>query len=127
MFCMTKQEALDFIAGMEDDKFPILMDCWDVEDVHTNYQNEDEEPLLTDEQAAEVLATLEHRCNSELGVTNARVFGVCASKFPICGDCDNLKENCECVHGTPDGEFDHDEFERYLVVGAEGMGLEDEE
>jgi hypothetical protein len=78
MYCRTREQALTLIDRLE---FPVLLDVWTVDDVQESYMDEEDRPLLTEAQAAEVLARLARNFDAELGITNERIWNCAAHIF----------------------------------------------
>lgn len=83
MYAETKQQALECIEkSMNEDMFPMILDTWSIGDVLETYVGYDDEPLLTNEQAAHVLTTVYKRYDASRGINWDRIAAIAEELYP---------------------------------------------
>ena len=101
-FCKDSADILQHAerTACRFNSLPALIVTWTRADVQSAYRDDNDCPLLSDEQAAEVLAKLEQDFDASIGISEI-VIRSCAYKlFPTCVKCGQLENHCECWPGA---------------------------
>ena len=95
-FCNTKEEAAEVVKAMGESQFPCMIEVWTAHDVKSVHTNPDDQQLLNDEQAEEVLMNLVSDYSGSTGMNWSVIEQEASDRYPMCGDCDCLESNCNC-------------------------------
>ena len=115
-FCNTKEEAAEVVKAMGESQFPCMIEVWTAHDVKSVHTNPDDQQLLNDEQAEEVLMNLVSDYSGSTGMNWSVIEQEANDRYPMCGDCDCLESDCDCTDlpdmhadtvGAAIGEADH--------------------
>jgi len=101
-FCNNKEEAEAVVKAMGESQFPCMIEVWTAHDVKSVHTNSDDQQLLDDEQADEVLRALTSDYDACLGMNWDVIDCEVNRRFPICNDCEKLEADCECEGEIPD-------------------------
>ena len=95
-FCNNKEEAKAVVEAMGESQFPCMIEVWTTEDVKSIHLDPDDQPLLDDERAEEVLRGVTSDYDATQGVNWEVLECEAQYRYPICHECEQLKIDCEC-------------------------------
>ena len=99
-FCKDKEAAAKVIEDLGESQLPCMIVIWTANDVQTTYLNEDDQQVLTEEQAEDVLEKITRTFDASQGMNWDRLWLACAHYYPLCCICGQLARDCE--HCNPD-------------------------
>jgi len=92
-----RADALQYAEHLSASKrMPALVVTWDVEDIKSTYLDPDDNPILNDEQAVQVLGLLNKRYEGHTGITWGLIERFCDEVVPRCGSCGYAHGDCRC-------------------------------
>jgi len=90
-----KEDLKKFGESLEG-KLPVLVEIWTVNDLQLSHLDEDDIPVLSENQAIELLYALQHNYDASIGINWDWINAQADSLFPICNGCNKLMKECEC-------------------------------